>query len=180
MVNSHASRISKRDKRIASTLDYSGINFPVSEKDYGAIEDKNTICINVFLYENMVYSVYVSKKKFNDCLNVLMIHEGDKSDYVYIKDFNRLMFSITENKNKKWFCMSCLQGFSSEIVLNRHKSDCLVITGEQRVKLSEEFISFKNDSRKMHVPFKIYADFECILRKNDKDNVSSSSWTKKY
>ena len=55
----------------------------------------------------MVYSVYVSKKKFNDCLNVLMIHEGDKSDYVYIKDFNRLMFSITENKNKKWFCMSC-------------------------------------------------------------------------
>ena len=55
-----------------------------------------------------------------------------------------------------------------------------MINGEQRVKLSEEFISFKNDSRKMHVPFKIYADFECILRKNDKDNVSSSSWTKKY
>ena len=104
-VNKHATRISKEDKRTASTLDYSNVTFPVSEKDYGVIEDKNSICVNVFSYENKVYPIYVSQKDFDDCLNVLMIHEGDtgkdRSHYVYIKDFNRLMFSITENKNKK-------------------------------------------------------------------------------
>ena len=60
--------------------------------------------------------------------------------------------------------MRCLQCFSSEGILNKHKEDCLVINGEQRVKLSEGFISFKTYSRQMKAPFKIYADFECILR----------------
>ena len=31
--------------------------------------------------------------------------------------------------------MRCLQHFSSEIILEKHKSDCLVVNGEQRVKL---------------------------------------------
>ena len=119
LINTHATRISKKDRRIASTLDYSDVTFPVSEKDYGVIEDKTSICVNVFSYENTVYPVYVSGKKFDDCLNVLMIHESDseqneckqvrsRSHYVYIKDFNRLMFSITKNENKKWFCIRCL------------------------------------------------------------------------
>ena len=114
-----------------------------------------------------------------------MIHEGNRSHYVYIKDFNRLMFSITENKSKIWFCMRCLQGFISENILNKHKDDCLVINGKQRVKLSEGFISFKNYSRQMRAPFKTYADFECILRKNDLlkkdfDKNNSGSWSKNY
>ena len=40
---------------------------------------------------------------------------------MYIKDFNRFMFHKTKNKNKKWFCKSCLQCFSSENVLIKHK-----------------------------------------------------------
>ena len=31
---------------------YSGIKFPVKEKDFHKIEIKNTICINVFSYKN--------------------------------------------------------------------------------------------------------------------------------
>ena len=65
-----------------------------------------------------------------------MIHEGNKSHYVYIKDFNRLMFNKTKNGNKKWFCMRCLQHFNSENVLDKHKENCLVINGEQRVELN--------------------------------------------
>ena len=181
LVNSHATRISKEDKRIADTLDYSNVTFPVSGKDYGVIEDQNGICVNVFLYENTIYSVYVSDKDYDDCLNLLMIHESDTSEsrshYVYIKNFNRLMFSITKNENKKWFCIRCLQCFSSKNVLNRHKSDCLVTNGEQRVKLIEGFINFKNYSRQMRAPFEIYTDFECILRKNKElsENFDSSS-----
>ena len=157
LVNSHATRISKEDRRIADILDYSDVTFPVSEKDYGVVEDKNGICINVFSYEDTVYPVYVSKKDFDDCLNVLMIHEGDtsRSHYVYIKDFNKSMFSITENKNKKWFCMRCLQCFSSENVLNIHKSDCLVINGEQKANRAN-------------------------VESEDFDKLGSSSWTKKY
>ena len=142
-VNGHSTRIKKEDKRIADTLNYANINFPVSAKDYDKIEDQTDICINVFSYEDkVVCPIYISKKGFDDCMNVLVIHEENRSHYVYIKDFNGLMFNKTKNGNKKWFCMRCLQHFSSENVLDKHKENCLVINGEQRVELNEGFISF--------------------------------------
>ena len=43
------------------SLDYDNITFPFSKKDYGKIEKKNCICVNIFCYENdLVYPVHVS------------------------------------------------------------------------------------------------------------------------
>ena len=54
-----------------------------------------------------------------------------------MKDFNTFMFHKTKNKNKKWLCRSCLQCFSSENVLIKHKEDCLSINGKQSVILEK-------------------------------------------
>ena len=97
-------------------------------------------------------------------MDLLLLIDDDKSHYVYIKDFDRFMFHKTKNKNKKWFCKSCLQCFSSENVLIKHKEDCLSINGKQSVKLEEGIIEFENYSKQIPVPFKIYADFKCNLR----------------
>ena len=94
----------------------------MKEKDFNKIEVKNNICINVLGYENeLLFPIYVSYQKFEDSMNLLLLINHDKSHYVYIKDFNRFMFHKTKNKNKKWFCKSCLQCFSSESVLIKHK-----------------------------------------------------------
>ena len=45
-------RIKKEDKEMIEKLDYSGIEFPISKKDYNKIEKKNGIRVNVFGYEN--------------------------------------------------------------------------------------------------------------------------------
>ena len=171
LVNDHSTRIKKEDKKIADTLNYSGINFPVPTNDYTKIENQNNICVNVFSYENKtVCPIYISEKKFNNSMNVLMIHEVNKFHYVYIKDFNRLMHNKTKHKVKKWFFMRCLQYFSSQNVLNKHKENCLLINGEQKVELKSGYISFNNYSNKIRVAFKIYADFECILKKSKESN----------
>ena len=101
--------------------------------------------------------------------------------YVYIKDFNGLMFNKIKCKNGKWFCKSCLQCSSREIVLNSHKEDCLLINSGQSVKLEKVFIEFKNYNKQIPAPFKIYADFECLLKNVDCgiDN-DSFSYTEKY
>ena len=53
--------------------------------------------------------------------------------------------------------------------------------GKQNVKLEKGFISFKNYSRQIPVPFKIYAYFECILKNVDTDVINNDiSYTKKY
>ena len=139
---------------------------------------KNNICINVFGYENgLVFPIYVSDQKFEDSMDLLLLIDDDKSHYVYIKDFDRFMFHKTKNKNKKWFCKSCLQCFSSENMLIKHKENCLSINVKQSVKLEEGIIKFENHFKQIPVPFKIYADFECNLM-----SVESyeGSYTNKY
>ena len=68
-------------------------------------------------------------------------------------------------KQKKWFCKSCLQCFSSKNIMIKHKEDCLSINGTQSVDVEEGIIKFENYSKQLPVPFKIYADFECNLLK---------------
>ena len=103
-------------KKFAEKLNYDEIEFPVQEKDFSKIEMKKNICINVFGYENeMVFPIYVLDQEFQDSMDLLLLIDDNKSRYVYIKDFDRFMFHKT--KNKKWFCRSCLQCFSSESVL---------------------------------------------------------------
>ena len=71
LVDDNSSRISKTDRKIADTLDYSDINFPVSEKDYSKIEDKNSININVYSYDNSTFcTIYVSNKKFSNNMDL--------------------------------------------------------------------------------------------------------------
>ena len=165
LLNKHPERILKNDKKIAEELNYDGIEFPVQEKDFNKIEVKNNICINVFGYENrLVFPIYVSDQNFEDTMDLLLLIDNDKSHYVYIKDFDRFMFHKTKNKNKKYFCKSCLQSFSSNSLLTEHKEVCLSINGSQSVRLEEGAITFKNYFRQIPVPFKIYADFECSLK----------------
>ena len=116
----------------------------MQEKDFSKIEVKNNICINVFGYEDkLVFSIYVSDQKFEDYMDLLFLNDDNKSNHVYIKDFDRLMFHKTKNKNKKWLCRSCLQCFSSENVLIKHKENCLSINAKQSVKLEKGIISLK-------------------------------------
>ena len=99
---------------------------------------------------------------------------------MYIKDFDRFITKhiIKQSiKANKYFCRNCLQCFSSEKILNEHKEDCLVIN----VELEKGFISFKNYSRQIPAPFKIYADFECILKNLDNGTIKIDiSYTRKY
>ena len=150
---------------MVNDLNYEGIKFPFSKKDYCKIEKKNNICINVFCYENdLNYLVDVSDQKFKNCLDLLLIANENKSHYVYIKDFNRFMCNKTKNEKKKYFCKFCLQCFSSEKVLQEHKGNCSVINGKQTVTLKSGSIESKNYFKQLAISFKIYPDFECLLK----------------
>ena len=165
-------------KKIAEKLNFDEIEFSVKEKDFNKIEVKNYISINVSGYEtNLIFPIYISDKKFEDSKDLLLLIEDDKSHYVYIKNFNRFLFHKTKNKNKKWYCRSCLQCFSGENVLIKHKNDCLSINGAQFVRVEEGMIEFRNYFKQLPAPFKVYADFECNLRDVE---IYEGSYTRKY
>ena len=154
------------------------LNFLCKKKIINKIELKNNICINVFDYENgLVFPIYVSDKKFEDSMDWLLLIDDNKSHYVYIKDFDRFTFHKAKNKNKEWFCRSCLQCFSSGSVLIKHKENSLSINGKQSVKLKKGIIKSENYFKQILVPFKINADFKCNLRGV---KCYERSYTKKY
>ena len=154
-------------------------NFLFQKKDYCKTERQNNICINVFCYENgLTYPVYLSDQKFHSSMDLLLIsHEMNlKSHYAYIKDFNRFICNKTKNKNKKYFYNCCLQCFSSKKVLIERKESCLIINGKQSVKLKSGSINFKNYFKQLPVTFKIYPDFEFILKKVESGHKNSGSY----
>ena len=56
----------------------------------------------------------------------------------------------------------------------KHKGICLSINGKQSVKLEEGISKFENYFKQIPVPFQIYADFECNLRKVECNEGSST------
>ena len=147
-------------------MDYSGIEFPVTTKQYNKIEKQNEININVFGYEDkQPYPIYVSKERYENCMNLLLITENENKHYVLIKDFNKFMYNQTKHKERKHFCMYCLQCFSSEKVLTNHKENCIQVNGTQAIKMptkDNNILKFDNFHKQLAVPFVIYADFESL------------------
>ena len=148
-------RIKKVDKQYIENLNYSGIEFPVTTKQYNKIEKQNEININVFGYEDkQAYPIYISKEKNENCLNLLLIIENENKHYVLIKDFNEFMYNQTKHKERKHFCMHCLQCFSSERVLTNHKENCIQVNGTQAIKMptkDNNILKFNNLHKQLPV-----------------------------
>ena len=86
-LNMRPERITKADRRMVNDLDYEDIEFPVSKKDYCKIEPKNSICINVFCYENdLIYPSQISNKKFQKCMDLLLM-----TDESHIMSISRIL-----------------------------------------------------------------------------------------
>lgn len=114
----HSERITERDRECIERLDYSGITFPVTVEQISKIERQNNININVFGYNDAtiqsIYPIRISREKYDDHIELLFIEDENKGEgrlkqhYVYIKDFNRLMFSFTKKIIKNIFaCIVC-------------------------------------------------------------------------
>ena len=182
----HPERIKKEDKKMINELNYDGINFPLSQKHYNKVEKQSSIRINVFGYENgQPFPIHISKETFEDQMNLLLITKDEKKHYVLIKDFNAFMYNQSKHKERKHFCMYCLQCFSSERILANHVNNCLTINGAQAInmpKQGENILKFNNFHKQLPVPFVIYADFEAIVKKYEswEPKKSDESYTDPY
>ena len=78
------------------------------------------------------------------------------------------MYNQSKHKERKHFCMYCLQCFTSERILANHVNNCLTINEAQAInmpKQGENMLKFNNFHKQLPVPFVIDADFEAIMKK---------------
>ena len=73
--------------------------------------------------------------------------------------------------------MLCLQNFTTEEILNNHRERCLLINDTEAVKYETGKVKFKNFNKQIPIPFEIYADSECLLKRI---NIHKGGYTKLY
>ena len=116
-------------------------------------------------------------------LNLLLITKGKEQHYVLIKDLNKFMYNQTKYKERKHFCMYCLQCSPYEKAFINHEENCITINAAQAIKMpkADDMVHFKNYHKGLAAPFVIYADFEAINEKVDgcKPN-NDKSYTESY
>ena len=135
-------------------------------KQIDCFEKLNNVSVNVYGYEKVVYPLRVSKTDYKECINLLLISQDEKKHYCLIKSISRLLSSqVSTKKEEKFFCPRCLNSFGRQDLLDKHLELCRD-SEAVRIKMPKEgtFVHFKNQHKKMDMPFVIYADFESVMR----------------
>ena len=61
----HLVGITQNEKKLVNDINHDGASFPGREKDFSKIEEKDSIYINVYCYENNLnFPIYISDQKF--------------------------------------------------------------------------------------------------------------------
>ena len=83
--------------------------------------------------------IYESKKCCEEKhVDLLLVGEGEKKQYVFIKDFNRLIYDHTLHRWRKHFCLYCLQAFRTTEKLNCRIKNSFKINGKQTIKMPKK------------------------------------------
>ena len=96
-------------------------------------------------------------------------HKSDLNLFYYmnhiclIKDINKYLYRNNKHKNRKYFCVRCLNLFNSEENLTKHKDLCIKYnTKSDKLVLPPEnsILKFKKINEMIKTPFTIYYDIE--------------------
>ena len=132
-----------------------------------------------------IKQAYISKHKneSDTHVNLLMITDGTGNwHYLAVKGISGVLRGITSNDNGDFYCLNCFHPYTTEKKLRKHERICndhdfchLKMPDED-----DKILKYIPGEKSLKVPFTIYADLECLLRKiNTCSNNSDKSYTEK-
>ena len=155
-------------------LDFIGIDFPTPVSQIGRLERQNPhLAINVFGWqkEQVIFHRLIEKGGEIPRINLMITKQGENIHYSWVKRLTALLYDQSRHNESKHFCGRCLHGYKTRDLLERHKPECKgllkSLTGTVMPKVGENKMVFTNYHKQMKVPYVVYADFECVLRKID-------------
>jgi len=173
------------ENEFPNRLNFKGIQFPVKVHDVKKFCEQNKdISINVYLYEGgsvIPYETCCFRDKREIHVNLLLLNEGEKYHYVYIKSLSRLLPSQINNKqHKKFFCRRCLKYTDSKEKLKQHRQFCdYYFENEKAIPIlpdkSDCKLRFRNIKNKIPASLIYYSDFEAVLKK-----LPNERWQSKH
>ena len=155
-------------------LNTDGLNFPVTLRQIERFEKNNKLSINVFMFQTVLYPIYVSKLKVTDKQKQIELLLS-KKHYYLIRNLSRLIgTSFTKNTQQKFVCRYCLCCYRTADKLECHLRYCFKKGQQYTLPTKGSQIFFLNYRSQIKNPFVIYYDFECILEKPTDQTDSSN------
>ena len=156
-------------------------------KDWRKFEQNNkTIALNIlFIPYNtkQIRPAYLSKynNERDIQLNLLMITDNNNNwHYLEVKSISGLLRGVTSNHNGDFCCLNCFHSYTTEKKLKKHERICKD-HDFCHVKMPNEdnkILKCNLGEKSLKVPFIIYADLECLLKKiNTCQNNPKKSYT---
>ena len=184
-INRDPQRISKI-KSFIEQYNWNGIEFQATSKDWKIFEQNNeSIALNVLYVPNGTKKIslaYKSKHNLNREEQViqLMISNGEKWHYTAVTRLSGLLRGVTSNHNDVFYCLNSFHAFRTKNKLEEHKNICEnhEYSHAEMPTKENNIIEYNQGEKSMKLPYIIYADLECLLKKMSTcQNNPNESWT---
>ena len=186
-IDKHHQRISKI-KPFIDNYNWNDINFPAAKKDWNKCEVNNkNVALNILYVPFNTKKIEIAyKSKYNlirdNQIILLMISNGKNWHYLAVKTLSTLLRGISSNHNSDYYCLNCFHSYRTENKLNVHKKICEndEYCNIEMPSPNNNIIKYNQVEKSLELPFIIYADLECLLKKIDTcyNNPDLSSTTK--
>ena len=94
-----------------------------------------------------------------------MISNGKNWHYLAVKSLSRLLRGITSNHKSDYYCLNCFHSYRTENKLNADRKIC--VNNIEMPTPNNNLIKYNQGNKSLKLPFIIYADLECLLKKID-------------
>ena len=161
-------------KPFIDNYNWNDINFPAAKKDWNKfnINNKN-VALNILCVPFNTKKIkigYKSKYKLirDNQIILLVISNGKNWHYLAVKSLSRLLRGISSNHNSDYYCLNCFHSYRTENKLNVHKkiSKNHKYCNIEMPSPNNNIIKCNQGEKSLELPFIIYADLECLLKKN--------------
>ena len=168
-INNNPERISKIEPFIEQ-CNWKEIDFLSTSKDWKKFELNNTL--NILYVPHNTKKIHVAyKSRYNltqeKQVILLMISNGENWHYLVVKKLSGLLRGITSNHKEDFYCLNCFCAYSTKNKLEEHKKICennKYCNVEMPTK-DNNAIKYSQGENSIKLPFVIYADLECLLKK---------------
>ena len=179
-------RVSKI-KPFIEKYNWEDIDFPSTSKDWKKFECNNEVALNILYVPYNTKKINIAYKSKNNltqkrAIILLMTSDGQKWHYLVVKNLSGLLRGITSNHKEDFYCLNCFHSYRTKSKLEAHKqiSENHDYCHVEMPTKDNNIIKYNHGEKSMKLPFIIYVDLECLLKKMSTciNNPNESSTTK--
>ena len=170
-INKDPQRVSKI-KPFIEKYNWEDVDFQSTSKYWKKFESNNKIALNILYVPHNTRKIHIAYKSRHNLTRdkqviLLMISNGQNWHYLVVKNLSALLRGITSTHKEDFYCLNCFNSYRTKNKLETHKKICEnhdYCRIEMPTK-DNNIIKYNQGENSIRMPFTIYADLECLLKK---------------